>query len=678
MAYTKTTWNNDAPPAINAENLNKIEQGIYDNDQNKVDKVSGKGLSQNDFTDALKTKLDGIEAQANKTVVDSALSDSSTNPVQNKAITAEITDLKEDLEENYASIDGYYEEMTVGDAEQLVATQFVNDSEPYNFRTTGGSADVGNREYLDAIVGGTVAWNQLVYTAKGNASSVTVSGRKYVVTADGNQPYFGASFYKSSSEPLAVEIGHKFFASANIETLSITNFQRAYFAGVSVTNFFTTGRAEAIVTSNSARIGFNARTSNATTSTTDTFTVSDLMLFDLTAMFGSTIADYIYSLEQATAGAGVAYFKSLFGDKYHPYDAGSLKSVEGVSAHVTTGFNQWDEEWELGTIYEPSGSNGNADDRIRSKNYIPILPNATYYVKGSAKTFYYDADKNYLGFQNTKTNTTFVTLENAHFMRFLYSGTTYNNDICINLSDPERNGEYEPYVKHSYPLDNSLTLRGIPKLDASNNLYYDGDTYESDGTVTRKYGVVDLGTLNWAYYSNYQMFYANVVGKKAGTGNLLCSKYRTTDAIFTVSNDKAVGGNGSNNTCYVRDSSFNQDAAAFKTAMSGAYFVYELATPTTETADPYNNVQICDDFGTEEFVTDSIVPVGHETRYPANLRDKLQHLPDLADADGYYMIGQSNKQMHLELFRIPTAPSTDGTYTLTLTVSGGVPTYSWE
>ena len=109
MAYTKTTWNNDAPPAINAENLNKIEQGIYDNDQNKVDKVSGKGLSQNDFTDALKTKLDGIEAQANKTVVDSALSDSSTNPVQNKAITAEITDLKEDSSETTRNLfDGKY------------------------------------------------------------------------------------------------------------------------------------------------------------------------------------------------------------------------------------------------------------------------------------------------------------------------------------------------------------------------------------------------------------------------------------------------------------------------------------------------------------------------------------------------------------------------------------------
>ena len=32
MAYTKTTWQNDQAPAINATNLNKIEQGIFDND----------------------------------------------------------------------------------------------------------------------------------------------------------------------------------------------------------------------------------------------------------------------------------------------------------------------------------------------------------------------------------------------------------------------------------------------------------------------------------------------------------------------------------------------------------------------------------------------------------------------------------------------------------------------
>lgn len=37
-----------------------------------------------------KTKLDGVEAGANKTVVDTALSDTSTNPVQNKVIKAYV------------------------------------------------------------------------------------------------------------------------------------------------------------------------------------------------------------------------------------------------------------------------------------------------------------------------------------------------------------------------------------------------------------------------------------------------------------------------------------------------------------------------------------------------------------------------------------------------------------
>lgn len=52
----------------------------------KVDKELGKDLSENDFTDSYKEKLDGIEAQATKTVVDANLSSTSTNPIQNKAV----------------------------------------------------------------------------------------------------------------------------------------------------------------------------------------------------------------------------------------------------------------------------------------------------------------------------------------------------------------------------------------------------------------------------------------------------------------------------------------------------------------------------------------------------------------------------------------------------------------
>jgi len=57
---------------------------------NKVDKETGKGLSTEDYTSTEKTKLTNIENEANKTTVDAALSDSSSNPVRNSAVTTAI------------------------------------------------------------------------------------------------------------------------------------------------------------------------------------------------------------------------------------------------------------------------------------------------------------------------------------------------------------------------------------------------------------------------------------------------------------------------------------------------------------------------------------------------------------------------------------------------------------
>lgn len=59
-------------------------------EDSKVDKVSGKGLSTNDYTTTEKNKLAGIETGANKTTVDTALSSTSTNPVQNKVINTAL------------------------------------------------------------------------------------------------------------------------------------------------------------------------------------------------------------------------------------------------------------------------------------------------------------------------------------------------------------------------------------------------------------------------------------------------------------------------------------------------------------------------------------------------------------------------------------------------------------
>ena len=99
----------------------------------------------------------------------------------------------------------------------------------------------------------------------------------------------------------------------------------------------------------------------------------------------------------------------------------------------------------------------------------------------------------------------------------------------------------------------------------------------------------------------------------------------------------------------IKDTSYST-ASDLKTALNGVYLVYELAEPTTETADTYTNPQIVDDFGTEEYVDyavsqstrDVAIPVGHQTQYMANLKAKLEMSPNSPEGAGDYIVRQTN------------------------------------
>lgn len=593
-----------------------------------------------------------------------------------------------------ANVDGYYEEMTVGDAEQLISSLYAENSEPYGYRTTGGSADVGNRAYLDKIVGGTVAWNQLYgdYVLTGE----TINGVTFTPQSDGTIIVNGTP---DGMDDIYYRITGEFSFGDHVVLL------RGCPSGGSIPTYsvYLDSNGQVVDVGNGVIAKqvakgkrFYIRIRKETTTTFNNVKFKP-QIFDLTQMFGSTIANYIYSLEQSQAGAGVAWFKKLFPKDYYPYNAGELLSVEGLQSHDTVGFNQWDEEWEIGTILPSTGKPASTPNKIRSKNPIPILPNTDYHIHAGSVTadsdyvYFYDANKAYIGSQTTSHGTvldwTFTTPNNARYMKFIVYNTTYNHDICINLSDPTRNGEYEPYEKHSYPLDSSLTLRGIPKLDASNNIYYDGDEYTSDGKVKRKYGVYTIQASNVSLNNNAytNISYAEIVSLP----NMLRSMYKQC-----VHSKFGVGKYGYpfDDASHVGELLVNSAANRFwfgfakgtteeqmKSALDGTTIVYELATPATETAEPFQHIQIVDDFGTEEFVSTGIVPVGHNTRYPANLRDKLQHLPSLASADGTYLIQQSGKQMSLIHMPavFPETPTEDGTYTLKTVVTGGVATLQW-
>ena len=81
-----------ATKTVNGESIklffrNGDDEAQFDKlNSGKVDKVTGKGLSTEDFTTAEKTKLNGIAANATKVIVYPTISSSSTNPVTSKAI----------------------------------------------------------------------------------------------------------------------------------------------------------------------------------------------------------------------------------------------------------------------------------------------------------------------------------------------------------------------------------------------------------------------------------------------------------------------------------------------------------------------------------------------------------------------------------------------------------------
>ena len=302
-----------------------------------------------------------------------------------------------------------------------------------------------------------------------------------------------------------------------------------------------------------------------------------------------------------------------------------------TSGRVVRGFNAWDEEYEAGYWDTTTGEKDGSGNWRRNTNLIPVVPNNGYYFNmtpGASGSFgallFYDANKKFLSYLSTSTSIVdnIVTMPaDCYYIAFYANKSWFDSPICINLArDNERNGEYEPYTERTYPLDSSLTLRGIPKLDSNNQLYYDGDRYEPDGTVRRRYGIVDLGTLTWVYISERFRAPLNNAVEPAATSapNAITTNYQFYSASVNFGSlDKAAAIiTGGGNNLLIRDISYT-NAASFKTAMSGVYLIYELATETTETAEPYVATQWTDPYGTEEFIDAGdryvAVPVGHKT-----------------------------------------------------------------
>ena len=103
-----------------------------------------------------------------------------------------------------------------------------------------------------------------------------------------------------------------------------------------------------------------------------------------------------------------------------------------------------------------------------------------------------------------------------------------------------------------------------------------------------KYGIVDLGSLDWTYNSEYTFFHTTDISTLAKkptdnntVANIYTSKYTTVTRNALASNKQICMTN--TGTLVIEDTAYT-DATIFKAALNGVYLIYELATPNRDVA----------------------------------------------------------------------------------------------
>ena len=192
--------------------------------------------------------------------------------------------------------------------------------------------------------------------------------------------------------------------------------------------------------------------------------------------FGSTLVrDLVPCIHNSDSAVGMydLVSQAFFGNAgMGTFTAGKkVRFVKGVAIGEKTvkeiawkpGINLWDEQWESGTYDKDTGEKKPQAGAFRSVDYIAVNPSTEYYCfcgSQGIRVYYYQEDKTYIG-TALADDSTITTPSNCHFMTF-YSGiSTYNHDICINLSDPDINGHYYPYKKIMFSTESDM--RSLPE-----------------------------------------------------------------------------------------------------------------------------------------------------------------------------------------------------------------------
>lgn len=269
----------------------------------------------------------------------------------------------------------------------------------------------------------------------------------------------------------------------------------------------------------------------------------------------------------------------------------NVRPISGWSgANVTrTGVNVWDEEWERGSLNTYTGQPGDSNSKIRTVNYIPVLPNTEYRIVGYALAIYeYGSDNSFIGY-TTYSVGTFITGANTYFIKWTRTGTSYANDISINY--PSTDTSYHAYQG---------SILSIPFHDNSDNpiTVYGGRLNVTSGSCLSYDSTIQLSSINSfssdEVNTNGYIRYNCAVSDKAQNYNIMCDKIKviTNYTVPVDASSELISGSSASDKLYftINSARLTGDLStasgrnqALKTLLQtdDIQVAYELATPQT-------------------------------------------------------------------------------------------------
>ena len=337
-----------------------------------------------------------------------------------------------DNEQVSATIGGTNKKLTVDYATK--ALRMKQESKPnqeFIFRSSPKTIDTDSMR-LDRIKGKTLVWNQLLQIP--TFQTQTINDLTITNNGDGSITLSGtptARVELSLGVSVNVISGHKYLVNSPL-------YKESFHISWSI---------------DPQLVGKQIVTASSDASTQARFDTTDYNNVEWSGTFYLYCIDLTLMFGEGNEPTTVEEFEALFSLPYYDYNAGTLIS-NAASGLETVGFNLWDEEWEVGDISSTTGANVTYSNCIRAKNLNPCLAGSTIYVRvgdnRSGRLFWYDGEKNFIGKTDMTIGNSYIVPNGVVYFRFAMfddSGSTYLNDICINLSDTAKNGTYEPYKK---------------------------------------------------------------------------------------------------------------------------------------------------------------------------------------------------------------------------------------